>query len=44
LWALERDRLSLLNFRDGEKHERQEDLVPLLLSINCIAAGLGWTA
>ena len=31
-------------FREGEKRERQEDLVPLLLSINCIAAGLGWTA
>ncbi len=23
---------------------RQEDLVPLLVSINCVAAGLGWTA
>ncbi|MEM7171393.1 MAG: phosphoenolpyruvate carboxylase, partial [Pseudomonadota bacterium] len=27
--------------RDGVK---QEDLVPLLVSINCVAAGLGWTA
>jgi len=24
--------------------KRQEDLIPLLVSINCVAAGLGWTA
>ena len=27
-------------FRDGGK---REDLIPLLLSINCVSAGLGWT-
>lgn len=27
-------------FRDSKK---QDDLIPLLLSINCISAGLGWT-
>ena len=33
-------------FRDkkAEKINAQSDLVPLLVSINCIAAGLGWTA
>ena len=32
-------------FRRSKKagKPRQEDLVPLLLSFNCIAAGLGWT-
>ena len=29
---------------EGEAARRQEDLVALLVSINCIAAGLGWTA
>ena len=28
----------------GNGGERRDDLVPLLVSINCIAAGLGWTA
>lgn len=23
--------------------KNQEDLIPLLLSINCVSAGLGWT-
>ena len=25
------------------KSKDQEDLIPLLLSINCVSAGLGWT-
>ncbi len=32
------------HFRTSDKSEKsQETLVPLLLSINCIAAGVGWT-
>jgi phosphoenolpyruvate carboxylase len=27
----------------GESPARSEDFIPLLLSINCVAAGLGWT-
>jgi phosphoenolpyruvate carboxylase len=30
-------------FREAPAEARQRGLVPLLLSINCIAAGLGWT-
>ena len=30
----------LKKYREGKD---KEDLVPLLLSINCISAGLGWT-
>ena len=35
----------LRRFRTAQSNggAKQEDLVPLLLSINCIAAGLGWT-
>ncbi|HEX9051982.1 MAG TPA: phosphoenolpyruvate carboxylase [Anaeromyxobacter sp.] len=35
----------LRRFRDGNERQevRDEHLVPLLLSINCVAAGLGWT-
>jgi len=28
---------------DSTKNTAQDNLVPLLLSINCVAAGLGWT-
>ena len=31
-------------FREkGEEGDQLEELVPLLLSINCISSGLGWT-
>jgi len=30
-------------FRSSAKEDNFEELVPLLLSINCISAGLGWT-
>ena len=30
-------------FREAPAETRQRRLVPLLLSINCLAAGLGWT-
>ena len=30
-------------FRGTASSGREDDLVPLLLSINCVAAGLGWT-
>jgi phosphoenolpyruvate carboxylase len=33
----------ILRFREAPAEARQRGLVPLLLSINCIAAGLGWT-
>jgi phosphoenolpyruvate carboxylase len=35
--------ISRVRSGDKSKPPRQEDLVSLLLSINCIAAGLGWT-
>ncbi len=31
------------NFRSSAKSEQFEELIPLLLSINCVSAGLGWT-
>ncbi|MHC4073078.1 MAG: hypothetical protein ACYTGS_13760 [Planctomycetota bacterium] len=33
------------SFRGAKKggRARQDDFVPLLLSINCVASGLGWT-
>ena len=40
--GLEQVRL-IEQFRATPKGARQENLVPLLLSINCVAAGLGWT-
>ena len=30
-------------FRSSEQEDSFEELVPLLLSINCVSAGLGWT-
>ncbi|MCH7551567.1 MAG: phosphoenolpyruvate carboxylase, partial [Proteobacteria bacterium] len=33
----------LARYRAGENGERNRVRVPLLLSMNCIAAGLGWT-
>ena len=41
-----REQVALIKaFRGSKKSgsERQKDLIPLLLSINCIASGLGWT-
>jgi phosphoenolpyruvate carboxylase len=40
--GLEQVRL-IEQFRSATKGARQDNLVPLLLSINCVAAGLGWT-
>ncbi len=39
------EQVKLVNeFRNrGEEDDPLEDLIPLLLSINCISAGLGWT-
>ncbi len=37
------DLLARVRARRSEGPLRQEDLVPLLLSINCVASGLGWT-
>ncbi|MCI0429941.1 MAG: phosphoenolpyruvate carboxylase [Rhodospirillales bacterium] len=37
------DLLAHVRARRGEGALRQDDLVPLLLSINCVASGLGWT-
>lgn len=31
------------NLRESADQNKLEDLIPLLLSINCISAGLGWT-
>jgi phosphoenolpyruvate carboxylase len=30
-------------FRQKNKRDSSDDLIPLLLSINCISSGLGWT-
>ena len=30
-------------FRQRNKGDSSDDLIPLLLSINCISSGLGWT-
>jgi len=30
-------------FRSSDKEDSFEELIPLLLSINCVSAGLGWT-
>jgi phosphoenolpyruvate carboxylase len=30
-------------FRCEDEGKQKEDLIPLLLSINCISAALGWT-
>jgi phosphoenolpyruvate carboxylase len=39
-----REQVRLLRrFREAPAEDQQGGLVPLLLSINCIAAGLGWT-
>ena len=40
-----REQIELIKLCRGREKEQQEmqDLVPLLLSINCVAAGLGWT-
>ena len=37
------DLLARMRPRRSQGSLRQDDLVPLLLSINCVACGLGWT-
>ncbi len=38
-----REQVELIKICRGEEQPNTLDLVPLLLSINCVAAGLGWT-
>ena len=38
-----REQVELIKICRGEEQPSTQDLVPLLLSINCVAAGLGWT-
>ncbi len=38
-----REQVELIKLCRGEERPETQDLVPLLLSINCVAAGLGWT-
>lgn len=38
-----REQVELIRLCRSEQQPDMQDLVPLLLSINCVAAGLGWT-